>query len=170
MLPSKFNRDVGSTRAPSPLSEEMIFDVLSNSRRRFVVRYLREAGGSASITELATAMVAAETDVGPDAVSQNDHKRGYIALYQTHIPHLEERGTVTYDGDEGTVSLTETAEELIPYLEPRSASVRRPQLYVIIAIAGSGLALASILEAVPVELSLIALLGLLILLLVGVTD
>jgi len=135
-----------------------------------VVTYLREVGGSALITDLATAMVAAETDNEPDAVSQDEQKRGYIALYQTHIPHLEERGIVTYDGDEGTVSLTETAEELIPYLEPASRSVRWPQLYVILAIGGSGLALASILDAVPVELSLITLLSLLILLLVGVTD
>ena len=93
-------------------SKDDLFQILSNSRRRYIIYYLAEAGGEMSLKRLATKIAAAESDTAESEVAPEERQRVYISLYQTHLPKLEETGVAVYDEDERTVTLTpETLEE-----------------------------------------------------------
>jgi DNA-binding transcriptional ArsR family regulator len=93
-------------------SKDELFQILSNSRRRYIIYYLAEVGGEMSLKQLATKIAAAESDTTESEVAPEERQRVYISLYQTHLPKLEETGVAVYDEDERTVTLTpETLEE-----------------------------------------------------------
>lgn len=104
------------SREQDTLSQDTVFSLLSNARRRYVLYYLRDRGGKTSINELATQIAVWENDMPEEELSDQDVKRVYVSLYQTHIPKLEDWGIVTYDGDSGTVELTDRAGEVDRYL------------------------------------------------------
>lgn len=98
------------------LSQGCIFDLLSNSRRRMVLFYLREHGGEMSPTDLAEEVAAIENEVDVDELNYKQRKRVYVSLHQTHLPRLADAGVVHYDKDEGVVRLTEDADVIDSYL------------------------------------------------------
>lgn len=99
------------------LSEEQIFDVLQNERRRYVLQYLRQNGGPVSLGDLASHVAAAEYDCEFDEVSSAQRKRVYTTLQQSHLPRLDEAGIVEFDANEGTITTTPQTRELTVYLE-----------------------------------------------------
>lgn len=100
-----------------PLTTDQIFHLLSASRRRQVLSYLRGAGGRATVGTLAEHVAAVELDLPVGQISSGQRKRIYIALYQVHLPALADSGVVAYDQERGTVELTEAADRLFPYLD-----------------------------------------------------
>lgn len=82
-----------------------LFTVLRNSRRRFVLRYLKENGGSAEFDELARHLAGREEGIEPDEVSERQKRRVFISLYQTHLAQLENHGLVDWDRDSMEVRL-----------------------------------------------------------------
>lgn len=88
-------------------SKDELFQILSNSRRRYIIYYLSEGGNELSLKSLATKIAAVESDVSESDITSDERQRVYISLYQTHLPKLEEAGIVTYDEDERTVALTD---------------------------------------------------------------
>lgn len=127
-----------STDASSQeLSQDLVFDILSNTRRRMVLYYLRRHGGPASVQEIAEEIAALENEVEPEALSRQQRKRVYVSLYQTHLPKLETAGVIEYDDDEGRVSLTARAIEIDGYLTPTTTADYPWQLhYIGLAVAG----------------------------------
>lgn len=134
------------SRRPAPdagadggsLSRDTIYTLLKNSRRRQVVRFLREHE-EASLGELAEQIAARENGIEIDAVSSSQRKRVYIGLYQAHFPKLDDAGVVDFQKRRGTVTLTDRASELFPYLDPhREGPDRR---LVVAALAAGTLAL-----------------------------
>jgi DNA-binding transcriptional ArsR family regulator len=111
------------------LSRDTVFDLLSSARRRYILYFLRQHGGEASINELATQLAAWENDVSTEELTRQDEKRVYVSLYQTHVPKLEERGIVEYDSDSNVVTLTGRAYELDRYLSTGDGSTFPWQLY-----------------------------------------
>ncbi|WP_277540816.1 DUF7344 domain-containing protein [Haloarcula laminariae] len=103
--------------ADEPLSNEEIFDVLHNERRRYVLQYLREHGGPVSLGDLADHVAAAEYDCDCEEVTSAQRKRVYTTLQQSHLPQMHEAGIVDYDSDEGVIATTDHTEELTVYLE-----------------------------------------------------
>jgi len=101
----------------APLSNEEIFDVLQNERRRHVLQYLRRNGGPVSLGDLADHVAAEEYDCTPEDVTSAQRKRVYTTLQQSHLPQMDEVGIVDYDSDEGVIATTEQTEELTVYLE-----------------------------------------------------
>jgi DNA-binding transcriptional ArsR family regulator len=99
------------------LSNEEIFDVLQNERRRHVLQYLREHGGPVSLGDLADNVAAAEYDCNRAEVTSAQRKRVYTTLQQSHLPQMAEVGIVEYDSDEGVITTTDQTEELTVYLE-----------------------------------------------------
>ncbi|GAB7011603.1 DUF7344 domain-containing protein [Halorubrum trueperi] len=97
------------------LSQDIAFDLLSNARRRFVLRRLQEASEPIELGDLAGDLAAAETGVPVDELTAQQRKRTYVSLYQTHIPKMVEAGVIEYDRDAGTVSATERVDELASY-------------------------------------------------------
>ncbi|WP_380676862.1 DUF7344 domain-containing protein [Salinigranum sp. GCM10025319] len=95
----------------TPRSKDELFQILSNSRRRYIIYYLSEAGTELSLKELATKIAAAESDIPESRVSTEERQRVYISLYQTHLPKLEEARIASYDDEARTVALTDEARE-----------------------------------------------------------
>ena len=98
------------------LSRDVLFDMLSSPRRRYVLHYLHRAGGRAELGELADHVAAWENDTTIEGLGSQERKRVYISLYQTHVPKLDEVGIVEYDQSSGVVELTDRANDLAPYL------------------------------------------------------
>jgi len=123
-----------------PLSQNEVYDLLSNARRRFVISHLRERGEPVDIMELSETVAAWENDVEPEELTDQQIKRVYVSLYQTHVPKLNQSGIVEYDKDEGLVALTSNVRELDTYLPDRGGSdVPWQTLYLVLAAVGLGL-------------------------------
>jgi len=123
--------------ASEELSQDLVFDILSNTRRRMVLYYLREYGAPASVQEIAERIAALENEIPPEELSRQQRKRVYVSLYQTHLPKLNEAGIIEYDDNEGMVSLTDRALEIDTYLTPTTESTYPWQLhYLVLAVIG----------------------------------
>jgi hypothetical protein len=121
----------GSETSNEGNSLDVVFDVLSSSRRRHVLRQLEASGGESNINDLAEHIAAVENDKAVSALSSQERKRVYVSLYQAHLPRIEEVGVVSLD--DGTVSVGPNADRVYAHLsqpsEPESA--RLPVAYVI---------------------------------------
>jgi len=136
------------TSGSRELSPDLVFDILSNTRRRMVLYYLRQYGGSATVQELAKEIAALENDIEVDELTRQQQKRVYVSLYQTHLPKLEETGIVESDDDTGEVFLTERAGEIDSYLtSTTNGGYPWQRHYLALALAG---ALLFVLAAVDV--------------------
>lgn len=126
----------------APVSQDTVFDILSNARRRYVLYYLRKAEEPVELGDLARELAAWENETDPAALTDQQQKRVYVSLYQTHIQKLADAGMVDYDKDTGMVSLAEGAQELKGYLGPETetaAPMQWQRWYVAIAVAGGAL-------------------------------
>lgn len=112
------------------LSEAQVFDAAKNLRRRYALYYLKSEGGSVELGDLAEQIAAWENDTTVEEVTADQRKSVYSALYQTHLPKLEEAGILTYDRGSNVVRFTEHAENLDLYLasDPRT-TLRWERLY-----------------------------------------
>jgi hypothetical protein len=99
------------------LSKEEIFDVLQNQRRRYVLQYLKRFDEPVSLSDLATQVAAWEYREPVEEVTNDQKKRVYTTLQQTHLERMEEAGIVEYDTDENLIRRTPHTEELTVYLE-----------------------------------------------------
>ena len=106
-----------STAGRSELSQDEIYEVLSNRRRRFVIHALKRREGSVGVTELSKHVTAWEIGVEPTEVAYEDRRNVYSTLQRTHLPKLDEKGIVTFDQEENVVEPAETLEALEVYVE-----------------------------------------------------
>ncbi|UPW00935.1 hypothetical protein M0R88_02250 [Halorussus gelatinilyticus] len=122
------------------LSRDLVFDVLKNRRRRYALHYLRRAEGSVQLSELAEQVAAWENDIEVDAISAAERKRVYTALYQSHLPKLDDAGIVDYNQNRGIVELSDAAEQLDVYLDLESQpDIPWCNWYLGLAVGGLGL-------------------------------
>lgn len=91
------------------LSLSECYHLLQNRRRRAVIRYLAEHGEQVKIGTLSERLVHKETD---EPISSQDRHRVYVALYQSHLPKLDDYGVVEYDKDRGIVRSTPLVSDL----------------------------------------------------------
>jgi len=92
---------VEPSHGDAALSEERLFDLLGNERRRSCLQCLATAGGRTTVQELAADVAVRVSDEGtpPDDIRDSV----YISLCQNHLPKLDDAGVVTYDSAEKTV-------------------------------------------------------------------
>lgn len=102
---------------PEHISTDEVFALLSNERRRRVLRFLSENGGEIKLRELATTIAAEENGVEPVEVTYKQRKRLYTSLYQSHLPRMERSGVIRHDRNSGLVTLTPVADDFDAYLE-----------------------------------------------------
>ncbi|OAQ54447.1 hypothetical protein HTG_02545 [Natrinema mahii] len=137
------------------LSKDVIFELLKNRRRREVLTYLLEADETVTLGELAEQIAAWENDTDVNALSSDQRKRVYVALYQTHLPKMDDAGIVEYDQDRGLISLSDNADLLMMYLDTETHRQDRwDRWYAALSVVGVAvLAAASlglpVLAAVP---------------------
>lgn len=106
----------GDPLTPS-LTKDEIFSLLSVERRRQTLEILRRTEDGTTLSALAEQIAADENDVPVDLVSSDQRKRVYIALYQSHLPKLDDAGVVEFEDNRGSVELAANAVELFPYLD-----------------------------------------------------
>lgn len=119
------------------LSQNTVFEIFSNTRRRMVLYYLRDRGGPVPVEELAAEVAAFENDANVDDLSRQQRKRVYVSLYQTHLPKLEEAGVIDYKDD--GIQLTDRARKMDTYLTPCSPPERSWELYYLLVAVVGGL-------------------------------
>ena len=112
----------GSTE-PTEIERDDAFHLLSNARRRAVLRYLLERDEEAELGTLAEHVAALENDCETDELSSDDRKRVYISLYQGHMPKLAQHDLVDYDQARGTVEPNRLIEAFEPYLDEAPLSL-----------------------------------------------
>jgi len=126
------------TTAPDAVPADLVFEILSNRRRRLVLHYLRESGEPCTIQEMAEEIAARENDVSTEDLTAQERKRVYVSLYQTHIPKLAETGLV--DDEREAVSLTDRAAIIEDVLVPVSESAYPWQKhYFVLSVLGGAL-------------------------------
>ena len=128
------------------LSKDVIFELLKNRRRREVLTYLLEAEETVTLGELAEQIAAWENDTEVSALSSDQRKRVYVALYQTHLPKMDDAGIVEYDQDRGLISLSDNADLLMMYLDTDSHKQDRwDRWYALCSVIGAALVSAAFL-------------------------
>lgn len=131
------------------LSQDRVFDLLSNARRRFVLHYLSERQSPVELRELADEVARWET--GEQTLSRKQRKRVYVSLYQTHIPRLEDAGVITYDSETGMVELVDRARDIDRYVSSGDADRSWPLYYLAVAFAGLVIYAATVLDVPPFD-------------------
>jgi len=124
-----------------PVDLDRIFEVLSNRRRRAVLRYLDSEAREVEIGELAELLAARECDKDRLEITAQERKRVYIGLYQNHLPKMDDANVVDYHDGRKTVRLEADAETLEPYLGP-TAPDDRTRLPVALSLLFAGNVLA----------------------------
>ncbi|MFW5895831.1 MAG: DUF7344 domain-containing protein [archaeon] len=99
------------------LSDDELFEVLSNRRRRYAVHALEETDGAAEIGDIAEQVAAWEYDVDVDEVSYEERKRVYTALQQSHLPMMDDTGIVEFNKNRGLVEPTDSLNDIEVYME-----------------------------------------------------
>lgn len=117
----------------SELSQDVVFDILSSPRRRYVLYYLRTTDESVKLTDLAEQVAAWENETDPDKITEQERKRVYVSLYQTHIPRLDDAGIIDYDKESGDIALAEDATNIDDYLSSPEETIPWQQIYLALA-------------------------------------
>lgn len=89
---------IGSVRISHPESEmtvEDVLDIISNERRRFVIRHL-EDDNPTTVRQLAGDL--------SELIGDNDYKASYVSLYQTHLDQMARKEVIEYDSNRKIVS------------------------------------------------------------------
>lgn len=107
----------GGQNGSKRLSQDDIFDLLSNSRRRYALHYLLQEEDPPTLRDLSRQVAAWENDTAIEDITSKQRRRVYIALHQTHLPTMDDAGVVNYDTSANVVELSDNADELQVYLD-----------------------------------------------------
>ena len=108
----------GGTEPATDISEDELYTVLANQRRRFAVHLLkRESDGAVEIGEMAEQIAAWECEKHRQEITSNERKYVYSALQQRHLPKMDDVGLVEFDKREGSVEPTDVLDEVDVYAE-----------------------------------------------------
>ena len=119
------------------LSQDVVFELLSSPRRRFVLYYLRSETESVKLTDLADEVAAWEYETPVEELTEQERKRAYVSLYQTHVPKLAEAGLIDHDTDDGMLRLTERMSDIDRYLPSEDTpDIRWELVYISLSAAG----------------------------------
>lgn len=142
------------TAGSDSLSQDRVFDILSNPRRRFVLHYLSSQSDSIPLRELADEVARWET--GDETLSPQQRKRVYVSLYQTHIPRLADAGMIEFDSESGLVELRDRAMEIDKYVKNQSDDRRWPIYYIVVGLLGIAIYLVSLTGVRPIVTEFVA--------------
>lgn len=126
------------------LTEDELFEILSNRRRRHILHELmREEEGALDIGTLSQEIAACEDGLELHEVSSSDRKRVYTALHQSHLPKMDKAGIIEFDRDRGTVEPTPTLDDVEIYMDVvRGREIPWSDYYITLTVVG-GLLLAA---------------------------
>jgi len=130
-----------SSETEARIPRDLLFDMLSNRRRRWVLHALKQQESERVSFETIVETVSAwEYETDPAELTWKQRKRIYTALRQSHLPKLDEAGIISYDQRRGTVELTDQTQQIQLYLEyVPSHDVPWSYCYLAFACLGFGL-------------------------------
>lgn len=101
------------------ISKDDLFHLLQNGRRRAVLRYFatRPEQQEFNMRTVAEAIAAWENETTVEQLSSDERQRVYIALYQSHLPKLDDYGVIEYNQPRGLIVPTPLTALFEPYLE-----------------------------------------------------
>ncbi|MDL5360620.1 hypothetical protein [Halalkalicoccus sp. NIPERK01] len=153
-VPAPLSRFLLSTNR---LSDEDVFEILYNPRRRYTMEFLHRRDRPCSMEELVEHIAATENGVPIGELDNQQCRRVYVSLYQTHLPMLDEADAIEYDQEAQRIAPGPAATELLPYLDTpteREVPWRTYYLRLFLAYAAVGGAVAVGLVPAPSLLSL----------------
>ncbi|SEO23684.1 hypothetical protein SAMN04487948_101259 [Halogranum amylolyticum] len=111
--------DVEEETEQQELETDDLFHILQNQRRRRVLKFLQDydEGEQVDMRDVAEQVAAWEHETTVQQLSSNERQRVYIALYQSHLPKLDEKGVLEYNQSRGIVERTPVADQFDPYLD-----------------------------------------------------
>lgn len=130
------------------LTQDTVFEILSNSRRRFMLSYLHEHDGPVDLMDLANEIAAWENDTPVEELTDKQSKRVYVSVYQTHVPKLVSTNLIEYDSESGLIELSDRASEIERYM-PESDDERPWHRYYAILAFVSAAFYAGVAVGVP---------------------
>ena len=98
------------------LDADTILELLANRRRRYLLYALRGRTEPIELSILAETIAGWEQNVPPDEVAKNEYKSVYVSSVQCHVPKLADANVVDHDEDNHSVILSDSFEQLEPYL------------------------------------------------------
>lgn len=105
-----------SQHCSEPREIDAVFALLSNARRRSVLRYLTDTEETTA-RELARHLTSDAHDAdGPDSLGEPG-RDVIAALVHNHLPRLDEHDIVAYDGPPDEVTLGSNFETVEPFVE-----------------------------------------------------
>ena len=131
------------------LTQDTVFEILSNSRRRFMLSYLHEHDGPVDLMDLANEIAAWENDTTVEELTDKQSKRVYVSVYQTHVPKLVSTDLIEYDSDSGLIELSERADEIERYMPDDGEERPWHRYYAILAVVSTAF-YAGVAVGVPV--------------------
>lgn len=100
------------------ITQQEIFKVLSNDRRRCTIHYLKQhENETVPLRDIVDYVTAWENDVPVNQLDSYTRKSVYTALRQSHLPMLDDAGVIEYDQLRGEAQLAEAAREVKMYLD-----------------------------------------------------
>ena len=110
-------QEVAEEAADDDLSSDVVYSLLADKRRRYTLHYLKQRREPAPVRDVAEQVAAWENGKPIEEITSQERKRVYIALYQSHLPTLDEEGVVEYDAERGMVELSASMADREVYLE-----------------------------------------------------
>ena len=101
----------------SPLSPSVVFGLLADERRRYVLYYLDAQDGQAEFPALAKHVAARENETSVELLTEDVTERVATRLYHTDLPKLADHGLIEDESQRGTITLTETAAQVAHYVD-----------------------------------------------------
>jgi hypothetical protein len=98
-------------------STDTLYSALTDTRRRYVLHYLKQRDATVAVRDLAEQVAAWENDTTVEALTSQERKRVYVSLYQSHLSTLDDAGVVDYDKDAGTVELADGVRDVDVFME-----------------------------------------------------
>lgn len=102
--------DVAERGDPAAPSLDVIFDLLTNQRRRYALACLTDHTQAIALADLAEDVAVRENECSITEISKETVRTIYTSLYHTHLPKLLDAGAVEYDQVRDLVRLSETAD------------------------------------------------------------
>lgn len=97
------------------LSNNILFDILSNERRRFTLYCLEKYQTPLALADLADEVALLESNAETLLdIPADDVKETYLDLYHCQVPKLEEVDFLTYSQERDTVSLKSDLSDTKP--------------------------------------------------------
>lgn len=100
------NRTSGTRHSTATENLDTVFDLFSNSRRRYLLEYLFTVAGDVVEFEAAVNAVYKYETAGMEAGDHSSRENVGITLHHNHLPRLANEGILDYDRRHGTIRFT----------------------------------------------------------------